>query len=400
MVIEKTDSSDHLANLRRRAVERIRGRFPHAGDVSALALEDVQKLVHDLQVQQVELEMQNEELRLAQDALHGSRDRYSDLYDFAPVGYFTLDRDGIIRESNLTGASLLNVPRESIIGIPFHRFVSPESQDAWYRCQQEIYRSEKCQTCEVRMRKHNGGEFDARLESIVTGQDGQAGHHFRTVVSDITDLKRAEEQLRSALEEKQVLLREIHHRVKNNLALVCSLLTLHSGYAMDEVHCKMFEDLEARVRSMAVAHEKLYQSESLANLDVREYIDGLVDHLVGSAGPGTPIHLSKEIEPVSFGLDTAIPVGFILTELVANCLKHAFPDRSERDVGISLRSIAAEEFELVVKDNGIGMPEEIDIKHPESLGLDLVNGFVDKLQGGVEIVVDNGTQVRVRFKEI
>ena len=128
------------------------------------------------------------------------------------------------------------------------------------------------------------------------------------IVQDVTERKKAEEQVKASLREKEVLLREIHHRVKNNLALVCSLLTLHAEHA-DETHSSLFEDLAERVMSMALAHERLYQSESLANLDLDDYVDGLIDHLVGSAGPESSIHLSKEIHDISFGLDTAIPVG-------------------------------------------------------------------------------------------
>ncbi|GEM_PF-1541465 len=222
----------------------------------------------------------------------------------------------------------------------------------------------------------------------------------RGVGMDITDTRKAEDQLRASLKEKEVLLREVHHRVKNNLSVICSLLNLQSGYATDEPNRKTFEDLEARVRSMSMAHEMLYQSENLARLDVREYVGALVDHLVGSTSLGTPIKVRKEIQDLSFGLDTAIPVGFILTELVVNCLKHAFPDGRDGEIRIGLRSIGEKEFGLVVRDDGVGMPEGIDPENPQSLGLDLVNAFVEKLKGSMEIRRHNGMEVRVRFKEI
>ena len=152
--------------------------------------------------------------------------------------------------------------------------------------------------------------------------------------------------------------------------------------------------------SMALAHEKLYQSESLVDLDLREYIDGLVDHLVGSAYVNTQIQLKKEIDDVSFGIDTAIPVGFILTELVSNCLKHAFPQGGVGEIAISLRSINPQEFELVVSDNGVGTCGEIGPREPVSLGTKLVKAFVDKLKGSLEILSRNGTLVRIKFKEI
>jgi len=222
---------------------------------------------------------------------------------------------------------------------------------------------------------------------------------FQGTVRDITERKKAEEQIKASLKEKEILLREIHHRVKNNLTLVCGLLTLQAEYA-DETHRRLFEELEARVMSMAVAHEKLYKSESLAHLNVEEYISELIDHLVGSARLGVSIQLRKEIQGVSFGLDTAIPVGFIVTELVSNCLKHAFPDGREGEISVSLRSTGEKELELVVSDNGVGIPEEIDLANAASLGMDLVNAFVTKLKGRMEIRRDNGTEIRLRFKEV
>jgi PAS domain S-box-containing protein len=217
---------------------------------------------------------------------------------------------------------------------------------------------------------------------------------------DITERKKAEDQIQATLKEKEVLLREIHHRVKNNLALISSLLGSQSEYTQDEFHKKMFEDTQARVRSMALAHQLLYQSESLANLRGAEYIGHLVDHLVVTTGAmGKAINVEKEMEDLSFSLDTAIPVGFLMTELVSNCLKHAFPDRNQGEIKISLKSLGDDQFELMVKDNGVGMPEDVDLKNPKSLGLDLVDTFAEQLKGRIDIRRDEGTEFRIMFTE-
>ncbi|MFC1836662.1 histidine kinase dimerization/phosphoacceptor domain -containing protein [Thermodesulfobacteriota bacterium] len=220
-----------------------------------------------------------------------------------------------------------------------------------------------------------------------------------TLLCEAQQRSLAEDQIQASLKEKEILLKEIHHRVKNNLTLVCGLLSLQAARA-DETHRGLFADLEARVMSMALAHEKLYKSESLAHFNLDEYIGGLIDHLVGSTSMGTSIKLRKRINNVSFGLDTAIPVGFIVTELVSNCLKHAFPGGREGEIIISLRSIGEKKFELVVSDNGVGIPSDIDLSKPASLGTDLVKAFATKLKGRIEILRDNGTEVRVRFEEI
>jgi two-component sensor histidine kinase len=218
---------------------------------------------------------------------------------------------------------------------------------------------------------------------------------------DISDRKRAEEQIRASLREKEVLLREIHHRVKNNLAMIISLLSLQSQYTSDETVHRMFQDTQARIRSMVLAHEVLFQSENLADIQIGEYVGSLADYLLVAIGNvGVSIDLNKEFEDISFSLDTAVPLGLIVSEIVSNSLKHAFPEAQKGEIGISLRSVGDKEFELVVRDNGVGMPQTVDLQDSTSFGLKLVQTFVRQLHGDIEIRRDNGTEVRVRFKEI
>lgn len=213
--------------------------------------------------------------------------------------------------------------------------------------------------------------------------------------------KKAEDQTRASLREKEVLLREIHHRVKNNLALVNSLLSLPAEYATAKTPREMFEEVKSRIRSMAVAHEILYQSENLACLSVRDYIGNLLYHILSAHGSiGSRVIIDKEIEDVSFGLDTAIPLGFLLTELLSNCFKHAFPEGSEGKINVSLRSVNEHELELMVADNGVGIPESVDWRNPRSMGFELIDTFVEQLDGRIEIDRSQGTEVRIRFKEI
>ena len=252
---------------------------------------------------------------------------------------------------------------------------------------------------EARFRRKDGSDFDASIRiKPVDGSDPSKG--VISAVSDISELKKAEKQIEGFLEEKEVLLREIQHRVNNNFAIICGLLNIQCCNVKDETHLRMFEGLEARIMSMAMAHEKVYAADNLANLDVREYVDELVDHLVGLTKPGTKIQLRKEIDDLSFGLDTAIPFGFILTELVSNSLQHGFPNGKEGEIRIVLHSNGDNQFDLLVSDDGVEIPGDVDPGNHESSGLDLVYAFVDKLKGSMEISSDHGTRVRVRFKRI
>ncbi len=361
----------------------------------------------DLRTHQIELETQNEDLRRAQSETESLKDKYLDLYDFAPNGYVTIGEDGLVREANLTACRLLGVERDSIINQRFSDYICEDSQDAYYFFWQTLHETLSKETCEIRLRSKDGGEFYSRLEGVPQyDAEGQVTG-CRVSISDISDLKlarearqEANEGLAKALREKDVLLREIHHRVKNNLAVMNSLLSLQAGFATDRVHRKMFTDAQTRIRSMALAHDLLYRSERLADIRSDEYIGNLLDYLIASiSNVGKVVEIKKELEDLSFSLDTTIPVGFLITELVSNSLKHAFPDRNEGEITVSLRSTGEEEFELMVKDDGVGIPEDVDLKDPQSLGLELVNTFVEQLKGQMEVVRDAGTEARIRFKK-
>ena len=212
--------------------------------------------------------------------------------------------------------------------------------------------------------------------------------------------KRAEAQIKASLMEKEVLLREIHHRVKNNLAVMQSMLRLQSRYAQSTEFSRMLEDAQNRIMSMALAHELLYQSENLTYVNVGQYVGKLVHHLVASLSEvGGRVKITNEIQNVNLGIDIAIPLGFILTELISNCLKHAFPEERRGEISVSLQTVGDKEFELKVHDDGAGMAADIDTEHPSAMGLDLVRIFVSQLSGTMEILREKGTDVRIRFRE-
>ncbi len=218
---------------------------------------------------------------------------------------------------------------------------------------------------------------------------------------DINDRKEAEAKIRESLEEKEVLLREIHHRVKNNLQVVCSLLSLQSRHARDEAYQAMFKESEHRIRSMAFVHEKLYQSNNLARLEVSEYIRSLAQHVLSACEPsGLRIDLETDCEGISFGIDTAIPLGLIVTELCSNCTRHAFSESERGEIRISLHRADGNMFRLTVSDNGIGIHRDLNVDASETLGLRLVKIFVRQLQGEVEIINSHGTAVVVTFREV
>lgn len=220
------------------------------------------------------------------------------------------------------------------------------------------------------------------------------------VQRDVTEKKKAEEALRRSLMEKEILLKEIHHRVKNNLQIVTSLLKLQSSYVNDENVKRLFMESQNRVQSMSMIHQKLYQTKDLSHIEFREYVETLTTHLQHSFGVLTDrVNICADVKNIVMSIDNAIPAGLIINELVSNSLKHAFPDGRSGEIFIS---IAYDEFNseywLVVRDNGTGMPENFDINNATSFGLKLVSTLVSQMEGTIEIFTKSGTEHRIIFK--
>ncbi|XZO04144.1 MAG: PAS domain S-box protein [Microcoleus sp.] len=212
-----------------------------------------------------------------------------------------------------------------------------------------------------------------------------------------TDRKQAESKLLASLKDKEVLLKEIHHRVKNNLQIISSLLKLQSGYIKDREALTMFIDSYNRVRSMALIHEKLYQSQTLAKIDAADYIRNLTANLFQSyTVTDTKIQLQVEIDRIELDIDTAIPCGLIVNELVSNCLKHAFYGKNGH-IHIKFVYHHSPEFLLMVRDNGVGLPPDFDIEESDSLGLQLVYNLSEQLGGELEISTECGTCFQITF---
>ena len=219
---------------------------------------------------------------------------------------------------------------------------------------------------------------------------------------EIEERRRAEEQVTASLREKETLLREVHHRVKNNMQVISSLLKIQSGYVIDEKVREMFEECQNRIMAMSLVHEKLYKSKDMASVNFKEYIKTLLHDVFWSYGYGVDtgrIKLKMNVGDVSLGVDAAMSCGLIINELVSNSLKHAFPAGRSGEVEVSLRSVGEDEFELVVSDDGIGIPQHLDFKDLESLGMHLVVLLAeDQLQGTIELDRTDGSEFQVTFR--
>lgn len=213
-----------------------------------------------------------------------------------------------------------------------------------------------------------------------------------------TERKKAQEQILESLREKEVLLKEIHHRVKNNLQVIVSLLNLQSGYIKDRQALDMFKECQNRVKSMAIIHEVLYQSKDLARVNFREYVRSLAANLFRAFGVNKAnVGLDLRVESVALEIDTAIPCGLIINELVSNALKYAFPDGRHGTVTVDIHADPDGQLILAVADDGVGLPPAIDFRNTQSLGLQLVNMLTDQLAGRIELDNSRGTQFAIAF---
>ena len=241
-------------------------------------------------------------------------------------------------------------------------------------------------------------EYRESLEQQVEERTTELRKAVGTLEREIADRRKAEERVQASLDEKEVLLRELHHRVKNNLQVVSSLLNLQSN-VIDDPHVReMFQESRNRVRSMALTHEQLYRSDNLAEVDFGRYVRDLSSALFRSYGVDpAAVRLTQEVDDVSLAIDTAIPCGLMVNELVSNCLKHAFPNRGEGEILIRLVSHGDDRYTLAVRDNGIGFPEDRDPRTSPTLGLQLVSSLADQLGGTVELDRSEGTEFRITF---
>ena len=221
---------------------------------------------------------------------------------------------------------------------------------------------------------------------------------FKNAQQEIFERKRAEATVKASLQEKEVLLKEIHHRVKNNLQVISSLLSLQANHIVDHKVLAALEDSQHRVRSMALIHQKLYQSTNLAQIDFGDYIRELAGYLFrAQSGHTRNISLNIQTDNVNLDLDMAVPGGLILNELISNCLKHAFPDGQGGEITVTCRAIEGGQIILTVGDDGVGLSAGLALENPGTLGLDLVKSLTEQLGGSLQVDTTQGVEFRLAF---
>jgi PAS domain S-box-containing protein len=303
---------------------------------------------------------------------------------------------------------LLGFSQQEWLSDPFLWFNQLHPDDHAY-CNQEFARG--CVTggpfrAEFRALTRAGAVVWVRGEARVVTDDEGRPLFIQGIAYDITEAKRAEEavrasaaQFQASLAEQEVLLKEIHHRVKNNLQVISSLLRLQATHIKDPAALEMFNESRNRIESMALVHEKLYQSANLSQVDFREYARSLAALLIRSYGArAAQVALKTEIGDISLSVDVALPLGFIINELLSNCLKYAFPGGSGGEVRIEMHRRDDGQIHLIVADNGAGFPAHIDFRDTSTLGMQLVCALTGQLGGTIELRPRPGAEFLISFR--
>ncbi|HEV7892333.1 MAG TPA: histidine kinase dimerization/phosphoacceptor domain -containing protein [Pyrinomonadaceae bacterium] len=319
--------------------------------------------------------------------------KFEAVVETAGDGIVTADESGRVETFNAAAERMFGYSADEINGEGVPVLLSAEARDGGVRLDEAIGSRR-----EAEGRRKDGSIFPVEL-NVGEVNFGER-RIFTLILRDITERKREEEKIRASLREKEILLKEIHHRVKNNLQIISSLLNLQSAHIRDPHALEVFKEGQGRVRSMALIHEKLYQSDDLARVDFSEYIRNLAAYLFRSYEVNAgAVRLSVEAEDVLLGVDTAIPCGLIINELVSNSLKHAFPGGTGGSINIRLRPADAERLTLTVADDGVGLPEGFDVRATPSLGLQLVNTLARQLGGDVLVGDCAGAEFSITFRK-
>ncbi len=337
----------------------------------------------------------------AEEDLHDSEKKYKSLFEVNPEYTILMGENGIILDVNNATINLAGLSKKEVIGKNFSELeiIFPEDLKTQLENIKRLLKGESVEPFESRFVDKNG-VIKWVIVHLTTIRKNKRINYILGIASDITEQKVAEIKLNSSLNEKNNLLQEIHHRVKNNMQIISSLLNLQKQYVNDDEAVNVLQESQNRVKSMAMVHEKIYLSDDLAHINFGDYIQSLVSNLFYSyTVDKSRIKSVLKIDDVNLNIETAVPCGLIISELVSNGLKHAFPNEMEGRILISLKA-NGDKYELIICDNGIGLPKGLGINNLKSLGLLLVKNLTDQIDGRIYVNNNHGTEFKIVFKEL
>ena len=399
---------------------------------------DGQRLAEELNIYHIELEIQNEELQKNRDQLETSQKYLDDLYAYAPVGYVVLDVDGKIQRVNKKASTYFQLSEKILKGQRLQSFIPHESLLPYNDCLNSLLDKNVPQSATVCFRIHGNRKFWARIDPFLIKNSTGPGdlilcsildisrerameqellgmnHRLEILVDERTvDLKEvnkalaqevkerklAEQEAKSYARKQKILLRELNHRVKNNMQIMVSLMNLQAKQVADPVALTALTESQNRIKALAMIHEILYMSENLSSIPFKQYLRKLCRHIAIAYNiDAQSIQIKEQANISNLHIDQAVPLGLVITELITNSIKHAFGDGGSGVVDVVVNPVEDSIIELCVNDNGVGFSRDMDSEKPGKLGLRLVHRIVeDQLSGSLTMKQNQGTEITVRF---
>ncbi|BAY10495.1 signal transduction histidine kinase [Calothrix sp. NIES-2098] len=332
--------------------------------------------------------------------LRESEQRFRATFDQAAVGIAHVGIDGRWLLVNQRLCDIVGYTSQELKLRTFQDITYPDDMEASLKYVEQVLIGDiPTFSLEKRYLRKDGSIVWINVTVSLVRESSGTPKYFIAVIEDISDRKRSAEQIQASLREKEVLLKEIYHRVKNNFQVISSLLNLQSEYIKDKQDMEIFQQSQMRIASMALVHEKMYQSRDLSRINFGEYVQDLVASLLTSYEVSEDaIALNINIdEQILLGLDTAIPCGLIIHELVSNSLKYAFPLGRKGEISIAIRKMLENKILLTVRDNGIGLPANFNFTNTASLGWQLVDALASQLVGDINIHSASGVEFQISF---
>jgi PAS domain S-box-containing protein len=393
---DKTSKSSRFNDLRKKAeviLSKGEGKFTKDD------MQDINHLLNELNIHQVELELQNDELRNTQNLLEEVNQKYIALFEMAPVGYFTMDRHGLIKEVNLTASALLGENRSYLINKAFHKYIHPDYRLRFHQHMKELTLNDMRHTVELKMVRKNGEEFFVQLDNLTNPYDHTNGV-IRTSMTDITDRVKAEEELKTANEklkqavvEKELLMKEVNHRVKNHLALISSLIHLK----MSVTGSKDLADLKNQIEAIIIVHDKMYQDNQILEMDFHRYTKDLLNTIINSLAE-KPVKINVKMEQVFIPPKRITHLGLLINEIATNAIKHGFKDVDQPMFNVEMRTDQRNnEYTLVLSNNGKPLPENFNPDTADTLGLKLISALIEQIKGSLDIQKEPHPQFTISF---
>ena len=329
-------------------------------------------------------------------ALRESEEKFKNLAEKSPNMIF-INQEGRLVYVNKICEETMGYKRKEFYASDFEflNLMAPESREKAKNSFLKNMSGKDIGPLEYTIITRKGERIEALIATKIILYKGKSA--ILGIVTDISKGKRTEEQLKKALNDNNILLREIHHRVKNNMQIISSLLRIQARNIKNKKLHEAFKTCQNRIRSMALIHEKFYKSEDLTRIELDKYIKDLILHLFHTYGINPDvIKLDTEMENVHIEINRAISLGLIVNELVSNSLRHAFPYGKKGKIRIRLQNTLNNKFKLVISDNGVGIPN-IDFSNAKSLGMQLVNDLVRQIDGHMDIKREGGTFFQITF---